>query len=122
MIVFDPVSGKTWHRSPSEVARELRRDRLAPLGELVPRVPQAVAGTVFVRLSADPTAYAATVLAAAQWWHAVGRQRWCAEQLRRQRPRVGTAVPRRAKRQRKVAHGWGRLAPVGVYRQRGPAA
>ena len=112
--IFDPTNGNCWEWSPCRLRREVRRGMVVPLQELVPGAPQNLG--IYVKL--PPHCSRAERLhvaqAAAQWWD-VALQ--ASAKAARRRPRrtsgYGHVVPRRPKRVRRNAHGWGRVEPVG---------
>ncbi|AUW92695.1 hypothetical protein BXT84_00920 [Sulfobacillus thermotolerans] len=91
-----------------EIGRQKRRQRIE---ELMPGI--------FVAVHGDTSAVRAMIALLA----AVDAARFAAAarafRARNPAPAIGHWVPRRAKRMRTVAHGWGRSGPVGCARVRG---
>ena len=117
---FDPLTGNSWEWSACRVRREVRRGMVVPLSELVPAVavPEDLARNIYVKLSPHcapaerlrVAELSAALVAAALQDLASAEAK--ARKARRPRP-TGHVVPRRPKRVRMNAHGWGRVEPVG---------
>ena len=108
--IFDPTNGNCWEWSPCRLRREIRRGMVVPLSELVPSAPP----NLYAKLPphCGPAERLYIVGLAAKWWDAALSS---AKARKASRPRTsgyGHVVPRRPKRVRLNAHGWGRV-PVG---------
>ena len=113
--IFDPLTGNCWMEwSPCRLRRELRRGMVVTLQELVPAAPQNLG--IYAKLPPYCTPGERLRIAglAAKWWDAALQ---ASAKAARRRPRrtsgYGHVVPRRPKRVRMNAHGWGRVEPVG---------
>ncbi|PSR20905.1 MAG: hypothetical protein C7B43_21625 [Sulfobacillus benefaciens] len=93
----------------------MRRGMIVPLVELVPAAPSNL--MIYAKLPPHCTRGERLHIAAlaAQWWDAALSS--AKAKAARRRPRrtsgYGHVVPRRPKRVRLNAHGWGRVEPVG---------
>jgi hypothetical protein len=111
--VIDPLAHRAWYADACRVNREVARGYLAPL----PGVPRNM--RIYVRIPRGPRATelerAQAEAMAAVWWRGELAVRMRAYRTAHRRPPIGHAVPRRAKRRRLVAHGWGRIGgPIGA--------
>ena len=110
--IVDPLTGNFWEWSACRLNREIRRGMVVPLQELVPEVPDDV---IYVKLSPHCTPGERLRVAelAAKWWDdSLAAARARARKASRTAPRYGHVVPRRPKRTKLNAHGWG-FAEVG---------
>ena len=111
--IFDPLTGNFWEWSACRLRREIRRNMVVTLQELVPAAPQNLG--IYAKLPpyCTPGERLRVAEAAAQWWDAALQ---ASAKAARRRPRrtsgYGHVVPRRPKRTRLNAHGWG-FAEVG---------
>ena len=114
--IFDPTNGNFWEWSACRLNREIRRGMAVPLQELVPAAPSNL--MIYAKLPPHCTRGERLHIAelAAQWWDAALQASAKAARRARRRPRrtsgYGHVVPRRPKRTRLNAHGWG-FAEVG---------
>ena len=111
--IFDPLTGNFWEWPACRSRREIRRGMVVPLSELVPAVPQNLG--IYVKLSPHCTPAERLHIAglAAKWWEdSLAAARARARKASRPRGLTGHVVPRRPKRTKLNAHGWG-FAKVG---------
>ena len=111
--IFDPLTGNFWEWSACRLNREIRRGMIVPLVELVPTVPENL--LIYVKLpprcTPDRRCQIAE-LAAALVAAAVKDMESAKERRPARAARCGHVVPRRPKRTKLNAHGWG-FAKVG---------
>ena len=108
--IFDPLTGNSWEWSACRLRREIRRNMVVTLQELVPAAPQNLGIYAKLPPHCTPGERLRVAKAAAQWWDAALQ---ASAKAARRTSGYGHVVPRRPKRVRLNAHGWGRLAEVG---------
>lgn len=111
--IVDPLRRRGWYTNTCRLRREVARGYLAQ----IPDTPRRL--RIYVRIPRGPRATelerAQAEAMAAVWWRGELAVRMRAYRAAHRRPVVGHAVPRRAKRRRLVAHGWGRYGgPIGA--------
>ena len=112
--IFDPLTGNSWEWSACRLRREIRRNMVVTLQELVPAAPQNLG--IYAKLPpyCTPGERLRVAELAAKWWDdSLAAAEAKARKARRPRGMGGHVVPRRPKRVRLNAHGWGRVEPVG---------
>ena len=111
--IFDPTNGRSWELNACRLNRELRRGMIVPLVELVPAAPPNLG--IYVKLApycGPAERLHIAELAAALVAAAVKDTESAKERRPARAARYGHVVPRRPKRTKLNAHGWG-FAEVG---------